>query len=134
MCEEGFMKVNTLLKLTAVFGFVFGLAYLIFPKYLLDFFGVGTEDATIFTARFFGGAVLGYGVLAWATRNAEGSAIRRGIKLAIFVTCLIGLILSLLATFSGLFNAMGWIPIVFFLLITAAFGYFRFIKPSEGGA
>lgn len=128
------MKLRTLLKLTALFAFVFGLAYLFIPKYLLNFFGVVTETATIFTARFFGGAILGYGVLAWAAMNSEGSETRRAIKLAIFITCLIGLVLSVIATFSGFFNSFGWIPIVFFLLITAAFGYFRFLKPGERGA
>jgi hypothetical protein len=124
------MKVSTWLKLTALFGFVFGLAYLFFPKELLTLFGVEAGEAAIFTARFFGGAVFGYGVLAWAARNAEGSTTRRAIKLAIFCTCLIGLILSIVATFSGFFNTYGWIPIIFFVVITAAFGYFRFIKPA----
>ncbi len=125
------MKVKTLLVLTALFGFVFGIAYLLLPKYLLDFFGVDYNDSVIMTARFFGGAVLGFGVLAWSARNAGDSDTRRAIKLAIFVTCLIGLVLSILSVISGFFNVFGWIPIAFFVVLTGAFGYFRFVKPAE---
>jgi hypothetical protein len=124
------LKVKTLLTLTGLFGLVFGLVYLFFPAVLLKFFGVDFTAATIMTARFFGGAVLGYGVLAWSARNSEDSATRRSIKLAIFVTMLIGLVLSVISVLDKFFNAMGWIPVAFFLLIAVAFGYFRFVKPT----
>lgn len=117
------MKVKTLLVLTALFGAAFGLAYLFIPKILLDFFGVDYGDAAVMTARFFGGAIFGYGVLAWTARNAEGSPTRRAIKLGILVTCLIGLVLSIIGTITGFFAANGWIPIAFFVLITIAFAY-----------
>ncbi len=126
------MKVKTLLVLTALFGTVFGIAYLLFPKYLLEFFGVDFNDSVIMTARFFGGAVLGYGVLAWSARNAGDSDSRRAIKMAIFLTCLIGLVLSIISVIHGFFNSYGWIPVAFFVVLTLAFGYFRFVKPTEG--
>jgi len=125
------MKLKTLLVLTALFGIVFGLAYLLFPKYLLDFFGVGKTDAVIMTSRFFGGSIFGYGVLAWSARNASGSQTRRAIKLALFIAFLIGLVLSILGVTSGFFNTMGWIPAAFFAALSIAFGYFRFIKPEK---
>ena len=124
------MKVSTLLKLTALFGLAFGIGYLFFPKQLLTFFGVDFTESTVMTARFFGGAVLGYGVLAWSSRNAESSESRRAIKLAIFVTSFIGLVLSVVSWINNFFTAFAWIPVVFFILITAAFGYFRFLKPK----
>jgi nicotinamide riboside transporter PnuC len=127
---EGDVKVKTLLMLAGLFGLVFGLAYLFIPAVLLKFFGVELTDSTIMTARFFGGAVLGYGVLAWSARNSEDSATRRAIKLAIFVTTLIALVLSVISVVTKFFNAMGWIPVILFLLIAAAFGYVRFVKPA----
>lgn len=125
------MKVSTLLKFTAIFGFLFGIGYLLFPKQLLTFFGVDFNESTLMTARFFGGAIIGYGVLAWSARNTEDLQSRRSIKLAIFMTCLIALVLSVISWISNFFTAFAWIPVVFFILITAAFGYFRFIKPKE---
>ena len=117
------MKVKTLLVLTALFGAAFGLAYLFIPKILLDFFGVDYGDAAVMVARFFGGSIFGYGVLAWSARNAEGSPTRKAIKFGIFVTCLIGLVLSIISVMNGFFAANGWIPIAFFALITLAFAY-----------
>lgn len=126
------MKISTLLKLTAIFGFLFGVGYLLFPKLFLTFFGVDFNESTIMTARFFGGAIIGYGVLAWSARNAEDSQSRKSIKLAIFMTCFIALVLSVISLITNFFTAFAWLPIVFFSLITAAFGYFRFMKPKEG--
>jgi hypothetical protein len=124
------MKVKTLLILTALFGAAFGLAYLFIPKTLLDFFGVEYTDSTLMTARFFGGAVFGYGVLAWAARDAEDSTTRKAIKLAIFMTCLIGLVLSIIGMMNNFFTAWAWIPVAFFAFISLAFGYFRFMKKA----
>ena len=129
--KGGKVKLKILLVLTALFGIVFGLAYLLFPKYLLDFFGVVQTDAVIMTSRFFGGSILGYGVLAWSARNAAGSQTRRAIKLALFIAFLIGLVLSILGVTSGFFNTLGWIPVAFFAFLSVAFGYFRFIKPEN---
>jgi uncharacterized membrane protein len=125
------VKLKTLLVLTSFFGIVFGLVYLLIPKYLLDFFDVDQTEAVIMTSRFFGGAILGYGVLAWSARNAGGSQTRRAIKLALFIAFLIGLVLSILSVTSGFFNSLGWIPVIFFAALTIAFGYFRFIKPER---
>jgi len=82
------------------------------------------------TARFFGGAIFGYGVLAWSARDAEDSATRKAIKLAIFMTCLIGLVLSIIGMINNFFSAWAWFPVAFFALITLAFGYFRFLKKA----
>jgi len=125
------MKIKTLLVLTSLFGIIFGLVYLLFPKYLLDFFGVDQTDAVIMTTRFFGGSIFGYGVLAWSARNAAGSETRRAIKLALFIASLIGSVLSILGVTSGFFNTLGWIPVAFFAVLTIAFGYFRFVKPEK---
>lgn len=117
------MKAKTLLVLTALFGGAFGLAYLFIPKILLDFFGVDYGEVAVMTARFFGGAVFGYGVLAWSARNAEDPPTRKAIKFAIFITCLIALALSIISVTTNFFSANGWIPIAFFIVITGAFGY-----------
>jgi Na+-driven multidrug efflux pump len=131
MLKGGKMKIKTLLVLTSLFGIIFGLVYLLFPKYLLDFFGVDQTDAVIMTTRFFGGSIFGYGVLAWSARNAAGSETRRAIKLALFIASLIGSVLSILGVTSGFFNTLGWIPVAFFAVLTIAFGYFRFVKPEK---
>lgn len=48
------------------------------------------------------------------------------------MTCFIALVLSVISLITNFFTAFAWLPIVFFSLITAAFGYFRFMKPKEG--
>jgi hypothetical protein len=125
------MQVKSLLIITAILGFIFGLGYLLFPGQLLAFFGLEVSEAANFAARFMGGAVFGYGILAWSARNAEGSATRRAIKLALFFTFLIGFILTLIGQLSGYLNAYGWIGVVIFFLLMLGFAHFRFLKPHK---
>ena len=125
------MKLSTLLKIMALICFLFGLGYLIIPKQIIAFFGAEADEVAVHAGRFLGGAIFGYGVLAWSARNAEGSAIRRAIKLAIFAACLFAFIPALLAQLSGVFNAFGWIPVALLFLSAVAFGYFRFVSPSK---
>lgn len=122
------MKFRSILTLTAVFGCAFGIAYLIYPKPLLDFFGIEVSAGMLPAIRFFGGAIIGYGILAWTTRTARAAETTRAVGMTLFLACLIGLVLSTAAVINGFFNRLGWIAVVFFLISTAAFGYFRFLK------
>ncbi len=121
------MKIGTWLLITAIVGLLFGLAYLILPAQLLGFFGVMADDAAVLAGRFFGGAILGYGVLAWLARDLEESVSRRVIARTLFVTMALGAILSLVGVLSGVFSAAGWVGVLILLVLALVFGYFGFM-------
>lgn len=130
--KEEQMNIHKLKVITALCGLLLGLGYLIIPKVLIQiFFGVEADVVTQLVARFGGGAVLGYFVLAWGARKAENTEERRAILLALFITFLLGLALSVYGMVAGLFTAWGWIAVAVFGLIAIGFGYFRFSSHSK---
>jgi hypothetical protein len=42
----------------------------------------------------------------------------------------IGLIVSLMGTLSGVVNAVGWSAVLIYLVLAAGYAYFQFMKPS----
>lgn len=122
------MKLSTWMIITAILGLVFGLGYLLMPSTLLDIYGIDSNPSTLLAARFFGGSVVGWGVLAWFARGTAESAARSAITLSLFVTFFIGLVLTLMGVVSGVFNVYGWLTAALFLIFALAHGYYRFIK------
>jgi hypothetical protein len=58
------------------------------------------------------------------------SEAKQAIVKALFLTSIVGLIVSLMGIFSGTFNAFGWSAVVIFVFLTAGYFYFWFIKPE----
>ncbi len=120
------MTMRNLLVTTAVLAFVFGLAYLLIPAQVLGLFGASTDAVGVLAARYFGGAVLGYGVLALAHRDSNLIDARGSVLPAFAIVFGFAFVLALLAQVSGLLNALGWVSVVIFLLLAIAYSYFQF--------
>jgi len=125
--EEFIMKLNTVMMVTAIVAFVFGLAFIILPVQTLGLYGNTIEGTGVFMTRYFGSALIGLAFVAWLTRNAPS----RGVVLGFFVTTVLGLVVALYDIFAGTGNALRWINVVIYLLLAAGFGYFGFIKTSQ---
>jgi hypothetical protein len=125
------MRLHTFKLITALFGLVFGFGYLVFPKLFMSFFGIEADALESFIARFVGGSIIGYFILAWSVRKSDNSHERRAILLSLFFAFLIGFGLCLYGTLSGFFDAFGWIGVAIFGLFAAGYGYFRFSKHSK---
>jgi hypothetical protein len=119
------MTLRILLISTAVIGVVFGLCYLLAPQITLGLFGMQTDAAGLLAARFFGGAVLGFGVLAWMHREGSRALCSRVVP-SFTIVFVLAFILALFAQFTGLLNAFGWVGVAMFLLLAVGYGYFQF--------
>jgi hypothetical protein len=120
------MTMRNLLVTTAVLAFVFGGAYLLIPAQVLALFGASTDDVGQLAARFFGGAVVGYGVLALAHRDSDLIDARGSVLPAFAITFSLAFVLALLAQLTGVLNALGWVSVVTFLMLAIAYTYFQF--------
>lgn len=125
------MKLGTLMLLTAIVGVVYGLGFLLLPAQTLQFYGVSTNAAGLFLARFFGGSTVGFAILTWSARHGEDGRTQQPITLALFVSFAIGSVLAIWAQLTGLMNALGWIGVVLFPLFALGYGYFQFMHPGE---
>jgi hypothetical protein len=125
------MKLSTLMVVKAVVCLGFGILLLAIPGPLMSLYGVTLDQGGIFMARLYGASLLGNLMLTWFSRNAPGSEALRAAVLGLFVYDAVGLIVALIAMFSGVMNALGWSVVAIYLVFTVGYGYFQFVKPSE---
>jgi len=124
------MNLKTLMIIKAVICLTFGLLLLLFPGFTYSLFGASLNDAGIFAAREYGAALMGSLCLTWYARSAAESQSRRAIILDLFVYDAIGVVISLLALYQGLFNPLGWGLVAIYLFFAVGYGYFWFKKPA----
>jgi len=125
------MSFKTLMIIKAVVCLGFGIAFIFFPGFLLSIFGVKLGAGGLFTARAYGAALWGNLILTWFARNADHSDARHAIILAMFLYDLIGFVVSLVNTLTGVLNVMGWLVVFVYLFFTVTFGYFLIKKPTR---
>jgi hypothetical protein len=124
------MNLKTLMIIKAVICITFGCLLLLVPSFTYSLFGATLNDAGVFAAREYGAALIGTLFLAWYARNAAESQARRAIILDLFIYDAIGVVITLIALFSGLFNPLGWGLLAIYLFFAAGYGYFWFQKPA----
>lgn len=124
------MKLNTLMAITSILGFVFGLAFFLVPAQSMALYGVPQEVTGQWNLRYLGSAFLGVAAVNWLAKNASEGGALRAIVLGTFFFAVTGL---LVAVFHGLYgpgNALVWLNAVIYLFMTLGYGYFHFKKPA----
>jgi hypothetical protein len=125
------MKLSNLLGINAVIAFVYGISYQIAPTTILSLYGVTYGPGEIFLSRLFGAALIGIALLMWLARNISDSETQRAIILSMLVYDIIGVIVTVNATVSGVMNAVGWTAVAVFSFLALGYAYFQFMKPSD---
>lgn len=124
------MKFKTLMIIKAVVCISLGLPILLVPKFFYGIFGVTLGLAGMFAAREYGASLIGNFLLTWIGRKAEESSARRGIIWALCIYDAIGFVVTLIFALSGEPNLLIWLPVVLYLFLALAFGYF-ILKPPK---
>ena len=124
------MKLSSFLILNAVIALVFGIGFVLAPGTMATLYGMTPGPEVNLAGQFFGVELIAVGLLCWLARNVSDSAAQRAMILAFLIADVIGLIVSLMGTLSGVFNAVGWSAVVIYLLLSLGFAYFQFMKPS----
>jgi len=124
------MSLRNLFVATAVLGIIFGLAYLLVPEPVMRVFGTHSDAAGYLAARFFGGACLGLGVMAWLARE-RGEVAEEALVPGFTIVFVLGTLLSIFGTLNGLFSSVGWVVVLIFLVYAVAFAYFEFAPSAK---
>jgi hypothetical protein len=126
------MNYKILFILNALVAVVVGLGFLFKPDFALPVLGV-TEQyaATVWASRFFGSAMLALGLVLWFAKDSD-ERVQKGMSWGLLASALVGLVLTLLASFSG--NAVlrqnTWILIVLYVLFGLGYAFVLFFKPK----
>lgn len=123
------MTLSILLILNAIVALLFGIGSMFFPAIMLDYYGAKTINAELVQmTRFFSSAMFCYAAVTWFARNAAESEARQAILLALLISYLIGLIVTLLGFFSGVLNMLAWLNVGIYVFFISGYGYFGFVK------
>jgi hypothetical protein len=126
------MKLKHLFIINAIIALAYALGELLIPQTIFSLYFV-TETPTaeaILMARYFGWGLLAVGLICAFAANAPPSEAKKAIVKALFIADVVGLIVSLMGTLGGTFNAFGWSAVIIYVFLAAGFGYFWFIKPE----
>ena len=123
------MKLQTLMIIKAVVCLVLGALLLFAPSFGFSLFGASITGDGTFPAQEYGAAMLGTMLLTWFARNAAESQARRAIILDLFIYDAIGVVITLIALFSGKFNLLGWGILAIYLFFAVGYGYYWFARP-----
>lgn len=124
------MNYRIMFALNSVVGLLFGLGFLFFPTRVLGLFGTETFVSTLMVARLFGTAMLGLGLVLWFAKDVTDVSIQKGMGIALLVSAVTGLIVTLLGTFASnaVIRTNGWAVMLVYLIFGLGYGYLLFLK------
>jgi hypothetical protein len=120
------MKLFHVYIFNTIVAIVYALGLLIVPATIMTLHGISSDPSTLLMARYFGVGLLGIGLVTWLARNSDKSQAQDAISLGFLISYVVGLVVSLQATLAGQMNAVGWLPVVIYLVLIVGLGYFRF--------
>ncbi len=124
------MKLSNLLVINAIVALVYGISFVLAPTKVLSLYGMTQGTSEALAGQYFGVALIAIGLLTWLARSVTDSDAQRAIILALLISDVIGVIVSVLGTVSGVMNAVGWSAVGIYLLLGLGYAYFQFMKPS----
>jgi hypothetical protein len=113
------MTSRSLLTITAVVAVLYGLAFVLIPDTINALYAVPSAPHTALYTRFFGSALLGFGVINWFAKDFRSWDAIRGVLIGTAVTTAIGGLIALFAVLTGLSNAMTWTSVLVYALLLA---------------
>ena len=125
------MKLSHFLSVKAIISLLFGVILVAVPVEFMSVFGVVLDPAGSVMARLLGAMLVAVGLICWAERSKEPNQLK-GITFSLFVGDSIGFVILLMAQLTGMFNALGWANVAFWLLLAIGLGYFRFVQSDDG--
>ena len=125
------MKLSYWMAAKGVVEVLFGIGLVLIPETVGAVFGMNLSPSGALMARLFGTAFIFGSIVLWLARNASRTdAALVGIVLGVVVSNTIGFVVTLLASLSGVWNALGWLPVAVYLVFGLGFAYFQFVKPT----
>ena len=124
------MNYRIMFALNSIVAFLFGLGFLFFPTRALGLFGTETFVSTVLISRLFGTAMLGLGLVLWFAKDAKEASVQKGMGIALLVSAVIGLVVTLLGTFASnaVIRTNGWAIMIVYVLLGLGYGYLLFLK------
>ena len=114
--------------INTIVAFVFGIGLLLVPATIGAIYGIENSASSDLMARYFGLTLIGIGLLTWLFRSITDMAAVKAVILALLISDVLGIIVSLYAVLSGTMNQIGWSAVIIYVLLVIDYAYFYFKK------
>ena len=102
------MTFRNFLVITAVICWAFGAGFLLVPDLMSKLYGVPFSPSVAMLDRFFGSALFGLGLFAWALKDVTDAGLIPRLLIAHGTHDAIGFVVASYATATHALNVMGW--------------------------
>jgi hypothetical protein len=119
------MKLSTYAIIVTVLCFGFGLAFLLIPEKVAEYYGGSLNASGIVALRYYGSACLLMGMIYWSYSGVSPAA-KSWPKLLLYslIYDVLQLIITLMAVLNKESNSMGWSSVALFALLAIASLYY----------
>ncbi|RJP55953.1 MAG: hypothetical protein C4557_00515 [Anaerolineaceae bacterium] len=125
-----FMKLQNLYLLNAALALIFSLGLLFMTPTMLTLFGFNDTAGTRLLAQFIGVELAVGGMVTLLARDVADPKTRSAINYSNLIACVLGFVIALNGTLTGVMNALGYLPVVIYAVLALGFGYFQFFRQA----
>ena len=118
------MTLSRLLAIAAVISLLYGAGFLLIPELLSSLYGMKSNPQSVLGFRYFGVTLVGLGLVAWFVKDSTDRSVTRGFLIAVSISSVAGLLVSIWGTLSGIMNGMGWSAVLIYFLLLIGYLYF----------
>lgn len=124
------MNLRNLFRVVSVFHLIGGLTWLLAPKAMPAAYGVDIDNYTAFLFQQLGAINVAFAVLFFLVSGMAHSPARQAVVTFAVVLQSLSTIAYIPSLLNGAIPGTGWFGFALSLVMTLAFGYFRFIRPE----
>ena len=125
------MKLRNLYLLNTVVSLGFALGFFLMSPFLLGLFGMDDTAEARTLAQLIAVELVVGGVTTLLARDVTDAKATRAINTGNFLAGVIGTVIALRATLTGVMGAFGYVVTAVYLFLSVAFGYFQYMKSSR---
>jgi len=124
------MTYKNFLSIASIVAFLFALGFIVMPGQRMSLYKVELNAGGSLMGQFFGGTLLGFGLLNWFGRDFSENGAKQAVLTANLASDALGFIFMLIGQLGGIpgINALGWSSVLIYLLLAAGFAYLRFFS------
>ena len=125
------MKLRNLYLLNTVVSLGFALGFFLMSPFLLGLFGIDDTAEARTLAQLIAVELVVGGVTTLLARDVTDAKAIHAINTGNFLAGVIGTLIVLRATLTGVMGAFGYVIAAVYLFLAVAFGYFQYMKSSR---
>jgi hypothetical protein len=128
------MNLRNVIALNALVALGVGMAFVLYPGFLMASYGVTQIPEGWALTRLFGVTLVSFGLVMWCIKDVAMSSARRIVTVALLSTNIFGLLIVLLqqqAIWSVRNALVGWLTVGVYVVFVSAYGYLLTKTPKS---